>query len=75
VAQPANWQLLLNHRSFKLNAIPLSLAPEEINFIQQVLGELPSKSGAFLLMQKIKQQSDAAAITQAPVTPIPQVQL
>jgi hypothetical protein len=56
-------------------AIPLSLAPEEINFIQQVLGELPSKSGAFLLMQKIKQQSDAFAITSAPVTPIPQVQL
>ena len=56
-------------------AIPLSLAPEEINFIQQVLGELPSKSGAAFLMRKIKEQSDAAAITQAPVTPIPQVQL
>jgi hypothetical protein len=57
------------------NAIPLSLTPEEINFIQQVLGELPSKSGAYVLMMKIKQQVDAAAITQAPVTPIPQVQL
>jgi hypothetical protein len=55
--------------------IPLKLSPEEINFIQQVLGELPSKSGAFLIMQKIKQQADAAAITQAPVNPIPQVQL
>ena len=55
--------------------IPLKLTAEEINFIQQVLGELPSKSGAFILMQKIKQQSDAAAITQASVTPIPQVQL
>ena len=54
---------------------PLNLSTEEINFIQQVLGELPSKSGAFILMQKIKQQSDAAAITQAPITPIPQVQL
>ena len=54
---------------------PLSLSPEEINFIQQVLGELPSKTGAFMLMQKIKQQADAAAITQAPVNPIPQVQL
>lgn len=48
--------------------IPLKLTQEEVNFIQNVLGELPSKSGAFLLMQKIKQQSDAAAITQAPVT-------
>ena len=48
--------------------IPLKLTQEEINFIQNVLGELPSKSGAFLVMQKIKQQSDAAAITQAPVT-------
>jgi hypothetical protein len=54
-------------------AIPLSLAPEEINFIQQVLGELPSKSGAYSLMMKIKQQADAAAITQAPVTPIPAI--
>jgi len=54
---------------------PLSLTPEEINFIQQVLGELPSKTGAFMLMQKIKQQVDAFAITQAPVTPIPQVEL
>jgi hypothetical protein len=56
-------------------AIPLSLAPEDINFILQILGETPSKSGAFLVMQKIKQQADAFAITQAPVTPIPQVQL
>lgn len=55
--------------------IPLKLTQEEINFIQQLLGELPSKSGAYVLMLKIKQQSDAAAITQAPVTPIPQVQL
>jgi len=54
---------------------PLNLTTEEINFIQHHLGELPSKTGAFLLMQKIKQQSDAAAITQAPVTPIPQVNL
>jgi hypothetical protein len=53
----------------------LNLEPNEVQFILQVLGELPSKSGAFMLMQKIKQQADAAAITQAPVTPIPQVQL
>ena len=47
--------------------IPLNLTQEEVNFIQSVLGELPSKTGAFLLMKKIKQQSDATAITQAPV--------
>ena len=58
-----------------MTEIPLLLTPDEINFLQQLMGETPSKSGAFMLMQKIKQQSDAAAITQAPVTPIPQVQL
>lgn len=57
-----------------VNEIPLSLAPEEYNFIQQVLGELPSKSGAFGLMQKLKQQAEAAAITQAPVQPFDKVQ-
>jgi hypothetical protein len=51
--------------------IPLKLTTEEVNFLQQVMGELPSKSGAYVLMMKIKQQTDAAAITQAPVTPIP----
>jgi hypothetical protein len=55
--------------------IPLNLTTEEINFIQHILGETPSKSGAYAVMMKIKQQSDAAAITQAPVTLIPQVQL
>jgi hypothetical protein len=56
-----------------MTEIPLSLTPDEINFLQQLMGETPSKSGAFLLMQKIKQQADAAAITQAPVTPIPAI--
>ena len=55
--------------------IPLSLAPEEINYILQLLGEQPNKSNSYPIMIKIKQQADAAAITQAPVTPIPQVQL
>ena len=57
-----------------VNEIPLSLAPEEYNFIQGVLGELPSKSGAFVVMQKLKQQAEAAAITQAPVQPFDKVQ-
>jgi len=48
--------------------IPLKLTQEEVNFLQQVMGELPSKSGAYVLMMKIKQQNDAATITQAPVT-------
>ena len=56
-----------------VNEIPLSLAPEEYNFIQQVLGELPSKSGAFVVMQKLKQQAEAASITQAPVQPFNKV--
>jgi hypothetical protein len=50
--------------------VSLKFTADEINFIQQVLGELPSKSGAFLLMQKIKLQMDSTANTQ-----IPQVQL
>jgi len=54
---------------------PLSLAPEEVNFILQVLGELPTKSGAFPLCAKIQQQAQAAAITQAPVTPIPSISM
>lgn len=54
---------------------PLNLTTDEINFLQQVMGELPSKTGAFMLMQKIKQQTEAAAITQAPVTPLPKVEL
>lgn len=54
---------------------PLNLTTDEINFLQQVMGELPSKTGAFMLMQKIKQQAEAAAITHAPVTPLPKVEL
>lgn len=37
----------------------LNLSPEEVQFIFNVLGELPSKSGAFPLMMKIKEQADA----------------
>ena len=58
-----------------MNDLPLKLTVEEINFILQTLGELPSKTGAFSVMQKIKQQAEAAAITQAPVTPLPKVEL
>lgn len=34
----------------------LELTKEEVNFIQQVLGELPSKTGAFLVMNTIAKQ-------------------
>ena len=38
----------------------LDLADDEINFIQQVLGELPSKTGAFLVMNNIAKQVQEA---------------
>ena len=41
------------------NNIKVELDINEFNFIQQVLGELPSKSGAFPLMMKVKAQADA----------------
>jgi hypothetical protein len=34
----------------------IELTKEEIDFIQQVLGELPSKTGAFLVMNNIARQ-------------------
>ena len=42
-------------------AIQLSLEVEEVNAILNVLGELPSKTGAFPLIVKIKEQGDAQA--------------
>ena len=38
--------------------IKLELSVEEVNAILQVLGELPTKSGAWPLAQKIKEQAD-----------------
>ena len=37
----------------------LELEVNEINFILQTLGELPSKSGAWPLILKIKEQAEA----------------
>ncbi len=37
----------------------LSLEANEVNFILAVLDELPSKTGAFLLTQKIRTQQAA----------------
>ena len=39
--------------------IQLSLTTEEVNAILQTLGELPTKSGAFPLLIKIKDQAEA----------------
>lgn len=41
--------------------INLNLAVEEVNSILQVLGELPSKTGAWPLIIKIKEQAEAQA--------------
>lgn len=39
--------------------LTLKLTVEEINAILQTLGDLPSKTGAWPLIVKIKQQADA----------------
>ena len=39
--------------------IKLELTIEEVNFILGTLGELPSKTGAFPLMMKVKEQAEA----------------
>ena len=38
--------------------VELQLTTEEVNSILQVLGELPSKTGAWPLIMKIKQQAE-----------------
>jgi K+/H+ antiporter YhaU regulatory subunit KhtT len=40
--------------------LKIELTNDEINFIQQVLGELPSKTGAFLMMNNIAKQVQEA---------------
>jgi hypothetical protein len=39
--------------------LTLKLTVEEVNGILQVMGELPTKTGAFPLVMKIKAQADA----------------
>lgn len=43
----------------------LNLTVQDINFILNALGDLPSKTGAFSLIMKIKSQGDAQ-VPQAP---------
>ena len=42
----------------------LNLEPNEVQFILQVLGELPTKTGAFVLLKKIEEQAVAQQPTQ-----------
>lgn len=52
--------------------ITLELTLSEVNALLQVLGELPTKTGAFVLLSKIKQQGDAQSREEAaPVEPAP----
>lgn len=41
----------------------LDLEPNEVQFLLQVLGELPTKTGAFVLVQKIGSQYDSQTAT------------
>ena len=38
--------------------IKLELEINDVNYILQTLGELPTKTGAWVLLAKIKEQSD-----------------
>jgi hypothetical protein len=42
-----------------MQELTLTLTLEEVNAVLQVLGELPTKSGAYPLVLKIKEQADA----------------
>jgi hypothetical protein len=46
----------------------INLEPNEVQFILQVLGELPTKSGAFMLLKKIEEQAIAQNPTQVETT-------
>jgi hypothetical protein len=50
----------------------LELTKEEIDFIQQVLGELPSKTGAFLVMNNIAKQVHEQTPQEPQTLPAPQ---
>lgn len=48
--------------------IKLNLTIDEVNAILHVLGELPTKSGAFPLVMKVKQQAEAQVPKQEEAT-------
>ncbi len=43
-----------------MKQIDLTLTMDEVNAILSTLGQLPTSSGAFPLLMKIKQQADSA---------------
>lgn len=49
--------------------INLELTASEVNAILQLLGELPTKTGAFVLLSKIKAQGDAQMPKEPAATP------
>lgn len=60
-----------------MSDITLTLSVEEVNAVLTVIGDLPTKLGAFPLLVKIKQQADsqvaaneAAAEVPAPEAPV-----
>jgi hypothetical protein len=56
----------------KETKMKLELTKDEIDFIQQVLGELPSKTGAFLVMNNIARQVSEQTATEPQTLPAPQ---
>jgi hypothetical protein len=50
-----------------MNEVTLSLRTEEINAILQTLGNLPTSSGAFPLLMKIKEQAKSQLAAQTEV--------
>ena len=46
--------------------IKLELSIEEVNAILQTLGELPTKTGAWVLLSKIKEQADPQVPVEQP---------
>lgn len=45
-----------------MKEVTLTLTVEEVNAVLQVLGNLPTSSGAWVLLQKIKTQAEAAVV-------------
>jgi hypothetical protein len=41
------------------NQVQLSFTKDEVQFMQQVLGELPTKTGAYLILVNIQKQLQA----------------
>ena len=50
--------------------IVLNLETEEVNAILQILGELPTKTGAWILLSNIKEQADKQVAEKQLVEPI-----